>query len=435
MWETLRNAWKVPELRKKLLYTLMMLVIYRLVSVVPVPGINAAVVQEVSKQFDMLGLVNMMTGNAFNQMTIMAMGITPYINASIIIQLLQIAIPALERMAKEGGEEGKAKLNRITRYSTIFLAALQAIGIIAGLNSATTQGGVRVLMETYNNFWGLLSIGIIMAGGTALAMWIGERVTANGIGNGISLLIFAGIISNLFNGILLSFTDALGLTSYTGAGSPVVNFLILIVTALVIITVVTFVDLGERRIPVQYAKRVVGRKMYGGQSTHIPLKVVSVGVLPLIFAYSFMAFPGTIISMFGTSSGAYRWWNAYMHPQAPLYLVVTALLIVAFSYFYSSISFNPQDIAKNIQQQGGNIPGIRSGKNTVDYLARTTNRLTLFAALFLAVLATIPSLLYMWQSVQIPFAASSMLIAVSVALETVRQIEANLVMRNYKGFL
>jgi preprotein translocase subunit SecY len=435
MWETLRNAWKVPELRKKLLYTLMMLVIYRLVSVVPVPGINAAVVQEVSKQFDMLGLVNMMTGNAFNQMTIMAMGITPYINASIIIQLLQIAIPALERMAKEGGEEGKAKLNRITRYSTIFLAALQAIGIIAGLNSATTQGGVRVLMETYNNFWGLLSIGIIMAGGTALAMWIGERVTANGIGNGISLLIFAGIISNLFNGILLAFTDALGLTAYTGAGSPVVNFLILVITALVIITVVTFVDLGERRIPVQYAKRVVGRKMYGGQSTHIPLKVVSVGVLPLIFAYSFMAFPGTIISMFGTSSGAYRWWNAYMHPQAPLYLVVTALLIIAFSYFYSSISFNPQDIAKNIQQQGGNIPGIRSGKNTVDYLARTTNRLTLFAALFLAVLATIPSLLYMWQSVQIPFAASSMLIAVSVALETVRQIEANLVMRNYKGFL
>ena len=435
MWETLRNAWKVPELRKKLLYTLMMLVIYRLVSVVPVPGINAAVVQEVSKQFDMLGLVNMMTGTAFNHMTIMAMGITPYINASIIIQLLQIAIPALERMAKEGGEEGKAKLNRITRYSTIFLAALQAIGIIAGLNSATTQGGVRVLMETYNNFWGLLSIGIIMAGGTALAMWIGERVTANGIGNGISLLIFAGIISNLFNGILLAFTDALGLTAYTGAGSPVVNFLILVITALVIITVVTFVDLGERRIPVQYAKRVVGRKMYGGQSTHIPLKVVSVGVLPLIFAYSFMAFPGTIISMFGTSSGAYRWWNAYMHPQAPLYLVVTALLIIAFSYFYSSISFNPQDIAKNIQQQGGNIPGIRSGKNTVDYLARTTNRLTLFAALFLAVLATIPSLLYMWQSVQIPFAASSMLIAVSVALETVRQIEANLVMRNYKGFL
>ncbi len=432
MWETLRNAWKVHQLRKKLLYTLFMLVIYRLVSVVPVPGINADVVKDVSSQFDMLGMVNMMTGNAFSQMTIMAMGITPYINASIIMQLLQIAIPSLERLAKDGGEEGKAKITRITRYATIGLAALQAIGIIAGLNSATTGTGARVLMANYNNFPGLLQIGIIMSAGTALAMWIGERITEKGIGNGISLLIFAGIISNIFNGILTAFTDVIGLTNY---GTTVVNFLILIITALVIITIVTFVDMGERRIPVQYAKRVVGRKMYGGQSTHIPLKVVSVGVLPLIFAYSFMAFPGTIISMFGTNTGIYSWWQSFMNPHAPLYLIVTALLIVAFSYFYSSISFNPQDIAKNIQQQGGNIPGIRSGKNTVDYLARTTHRLTLFAALFLAMLATIPSLLYIWQSVQIPFAASSMLIAVSVALETVRQIEANLVMRNYKGFL
>ncbi|MHC1785845.1 MAG: preprotein translocase subunit SecY [Christensenellales bacterium] len=432
MWESLRNAWKVPELRKKLIYTFMMLVIYRLLSVVPVPGINAAVVQQASQQYDMLGLVNMMTGNAFGQMTIMAMGITPYINASIIIQLLTIAIPALERLQKEGGEEGKEKINRITRYSTIVLAALQAVGIIAGLNSAAPVNGVKVLMDSYNSFWGYASIGIIMAGGTALAMWIGERVTANGIGNGISLLIFAGIISNLFNGILTAFTDVLGITQY---GTTVVAFLILILTALVIITVVTFVDMGERRIPVQYAKRVVGRKMYGGQSTHIPLKVVSVGVLPLIFAYSFMAFPGTVMAMFGTQSGVYKWWNTYMHQSSPLYLLVTALLIIAFSYFYSSISFNPQDIAKNIQQQGGNIPGIRSGKNTVDFLARTTKRLTLFAALFLAVLATVPTLLSVWQNVRIPFAASSMLIAVSVALETVRQIEANLVMRNYKGFL
>ena len=432
MWATLRNAWKVPELRKKLQYTFFMLVIYRLVSVVPVPGINAAVVQQASQQYDMLGLVNMMTGGAFSQMTIMAMGITPYINASIIMQLLTIAIPALERLQKEGGEEGKAKISRITRYSTIFLAALQAIGIIAGLNSAAPIDGQRVLLESYNNFWGLASIGVIMAGGTAMAMWIGERVTANGIGNGISLLIFAGIISNLFNGILTAFTDVVGITGY---GTTVVGFLILILTALAIITVVTFVDMGERRIPVQYAKRVVGRKMYGGQSTHIPLKVVSVGVLPLIFAYSFMAFPGTIIAMLGTNSGAYQWWQANMGQSSPLNLLTTALLIVAFSYFYSSISFNPQDIAKNIQQQGGNVPGIRSGKNTVDFLARTTRRLTLFAALFLAVLATLPTLLSVWQNVQIPFAASSMLIAVSVALETVRQIEANLVMRNYKGFL
>ena len=432
MWDTLRNAWKVPELRKKLLYTFMMLLLYRLVSVIPAPGINASVVQEVAGSYDMLGLVNMMTGNAFSQMTVMAMGITPYINASIIIQLLTVAIPALERLQKEGGEEGKEKLNKITRYSTVVLAAIQAIGIIAALNSGTTAGGERVLYASHNNFFGLLSIGVIMAAGTALAMWIGERVTAKGIGNGISLLIFAGIISNLFSGILTAFTDVLGITHY---GTTVSAFLILIITALVIITVVTFIDLGERRIPVQYAKRVVGRKMYGGQSTHIPMKIVSVGVLPLIFAYSFMAFPGTIIAMFGTNSGAYKWWDTYMHQSAPLNLLVTALLILAFTYFYASISFNPQDIAKNIQQQGGNIPGIRSGQNTVAFLARISKRLTLFAAFFLAALATLPTLLSVWQNVQIPFAASSMLIAVSVSLETVRQVEAQLVMRNYKGFL
>ncbi|MGI6636153.1 MAG: preprotein translocase subunit SecY [Christensenellales bacterium] len=432
MWDTLKNAWKVPELKKKILYTFFMLLVFRLVGVIPVPGINANVVRDVAKNFDMLGLVNMMTGNAFSQMTVMAMGITPYINASIIIQLLTVAIPALERLQKEGGQEGKDKLNRITRYSTVVLAALQAIGIIAGLNSSTTNANERVLMASYNNFFGLLTIGIIMSGGTALAMWIGERITKNGIGNGISLLIFAGIISNLFNGMVTAFTDVLGITHY---GTTVVQFLILLVVTLAIITLVTFVDMGERRIPVQYAKRVVGRKMYGGQSTHIPLKVVSVGVLPLIFAYSFMAFPGTIIAMFGTSSAAYKWWSANMTQTSALYLIVVGLLIVAFSYFYQSISFNPQDMAKNIQQQGGNIPGIRSGKQTVDFLARTSKRLTLFAALFLAFLATVPALLKVWQNVQMPYAASSILIAVSVALESVRQIEANLVMRNYKGFL
>ncbi len=432
MWETIRNAWKVPELKKKILYTFMMLLLFRLVSVIPVPGINASVVREVSKQFDLLNLVNMMTGNSFSQMTLMAMGITPYINASIIMQLLTIAIPALERLQKEGGEEGKEKINRITRYATVGLAAIQSVGIISGLNSSTTSTGDRVLMAAYNNPFGLLSIGVIMAGGTALAMWIGERVTQKGIGNGISLLIFAGIISNLFNGLLTAFTDVLGITA---GQTSVVQFLILIVTALAIISIVTFIDMGERRIPVQYAKRVVGRKMYGGQSTHIPMKIVSVGVLPLIFAYSFMAFPGTIIAMFGTSSSAYQWWNANMTQTSPLYLLITALLIVAFTYFYASISFNPQDISKNIQQQGGNIPGIRSGKNTVDYLKRTSGRLTLFAALFLAVLATLPTVLSTWQQMQIPFAASSILIAVSVALETVRQVEAQLVMRHYKGFL
>ena len=433
MWDTLRNAWKVPEVRKKLLYTFMMLLVYRLVSMIPAPGINASVVAEVSKQFDVLNLVNMMTGNAFQQMTVMAMGITPYINASIIMQLLTIAIPALERVAKEGGEEGKEKINKITRYSTIAFAVLQSIGIIAGLQSASLGAGqTNVLKPEYANFFGMLSIGLTMAGGTALAMWIGERVTANGIGNGISLLIFAGIISNLFNGILTAFLDILGIQA---GATTVVQFVILILFTIGIIVAVTFVDLGERRIPVQYAKRVVGRKMYGGQSTHIPIKVMSVGVLPLIFAYSFMAFPGTIIAMFGTNSGAYQWWQTYMGQTSPLYLGVTALLIVAFTYFYQSISFNPQDISKNINQQGGTIPGIRTGKNTTDFLGRTSKRLTLFAAIVLALLATVPSLLYVWQNVQIPYAASSILIAVSVSMESMRQLEAQMVMRNYKGFL
>ena len=427
MWETLRNAWKVEELRKKLIYTFLMLLLFRLLGVIPVAGINAAVVQQVASQYDMLGLVNMMTGNSFSQMTIMAMGITPYINASIIMQLLTVAIPALERLSKEGGEEGKQKINRITRYVTVALAALQAIGIIAGL-----QRSGNVLYPEYNNFFGYMTIGIIMAGGTALAMWIGERITKNGVGNGVSLLIFAGIISNLFNGLLLSFTDAVGITNY---GSTIWQFLTILITALIIIVLVTFVDMGERRIPVQYAKRVVNRRVYGGQSTHIPMKVISVGVLPLIFAYSFLSFPGTIFAMFGTNSGVYKWWSTHMSSTSWLYMVVCALLIIAFSYFYTSITFNPRDIAENVQKQGGNIRGIRPGKNTVDYLQRTSNRLTLFAALFLAVLATVPNLLYAWLGVSLPFAASSILISVSVAIETVRQVEAQLVMRHYKGFL
>lgn len=427
MWETLRNAWKVEELRKKLIYTFLMLVLFRLVGVIPVSGINAEVVKEVAGKYDMLGLVNMMTGNSFSQMTIMAMGITPYINSSIIMQLLTVAIPALERLQKDGGEEGKQKINRITRYVTVALAALQAIGIIAGL-----QKSGNVLYSAYQNFFGYMTIGVIMAGGTALAMWIGERITKNGIGNGVSLLIFAGIISNLFNGIVLAFTDAVGITHYR---TTIWQFLVIIISCLVITTLVTFVDMGERRIPVQYAKRVVGRKAYGGQSTYIPLKVIAVGVLPLIFAYSFMSFPGTIFAFFGTNSGVYKWWSTYMSQSSALYLIVCAVLIILFSYFYTSITFNPREIAENIQKQGGTINGRRPGKVTVDYLQRTSNRLTLFAALFLAVLATVPTLLSVWNNVQIPFAASSILIAVSVAIETVRQVEAQLVMRHYKGFL
>lgn len=419
MLEKMKNAWRIPELRKKIIYTFGMLLMYRLLCVIPVPGINVSAVASAVKDYSILDFMNMMTGGSFQNMSIMAMGITPYINSSIILQLLTVAIPALEKLANEG-PEGRKKINEYTRYLTVVLAFIQAVGLVFAMR-ANSYGGVWYLV-----------IGLSMAAGSALAMWIGERITKNGIGNGVSLLIFAGIISNLFNGIVLAFTDAVGITHY---GTTIWQFLVIIISCLVITTLVTFVDMGERRIPVQYAKRVVGRKAYGGQSTYIPLKVIAVGVLPLIFAYSFMSFPGTIFAFFGTNSGVYKWWSTYMSQSSALYLIVCAVLIILFSYFYTSITFNPREIAENIQKQGGTINGRRPGKVTVDYLQRTSNRLTLFAALFLAVLATVPTLLSVWNNVQIPFAASSILIAVSVAIETVRQVEAQLVMRHYKGFL
>jgi len=416
MWETIKNAWRVKELRSKLLYTLGMLLLFRLVSVIPAPGVDLERVMGSTVEIPLLDLVNMMTGNAFSQMTIMAMGITPYINSSIIMQLLCIAIPALERLQKEGAE-GRKKIQQITRYVTVGLAVVQAIGLVAGL------GYIKAGWFNY------VLVGVSMAGGTALALWIGERITEKGIGNGVSLLIFTGIISNLFNGTVYSVRAAI---AGQGSWGAVIG---MVVALLVLIVLVTFVDMGERRVPVQYSKRVVGRKMYGGQSTHIPMKVNSTGVLPLIFAYSFMAFPGTIIQLVAPHSGAATWWAQNMGATSVLYNVITSLLIIAFTYFYTSITFNPQDMAKNIQQQGGMIPGIRSGKNTVDYLARTSGRLTLFGALFLAFLASVPTLLTAGLNTNIPFAASSMLIAVSVALETTRQLESQLVMRHYKGFL
>ncbi len=420
MWETLRNAWSVKDIRKKILYTFFMLLIFRLVGVIPAPGIdNAAVKASLGMEtLPIFGVLNMMTGGDFSQMTVMAMGISPYINASIIMQLLTIAIPALERMQKEG-QEGQKKINRISRYVTIGLAVVQAIGLAAGQ---------RFILPGWQNY---VLVGLSMAAGTALAMWIGENITEKGIGNGISLLIFVGIISNLFSGFVNLFANAFAATSI----GPWLSLLGVAAVTLVIVTAVTFVELGERRIPVQYAKRVVGRKMYGGQSTHIPLKVNATGVLPLIFASSFLAFPGTIAQLVAPGSGAAKWFSANMSQTSFWYNLIMFLLIIAFAYFYKSISFNPQDIAKNIQQQGGLIPGIRSGKATVDFLARSSNRLTLFGALFLGILATLPGFLLVALGLQIPFGPSSMLIAVSVALETMREIESQLVTRNYKGFL
>ena len=419
MIENIRKMWKIPELRRKIIYTFLMLVLFRLISMIPAPGVNYAALKEamlnggtINGNLPLMDLVNMMTGSAFNNMTIMAMGITPYINASIIMQLLTIAIPALERLSKE--EDGRQKINRITRYVTVVLAALQAIGLVRGIQSQYVESG----------WTNLALIGISMATGTALAMWIGERITEKGVGNGISLLIFVGIISNLFQGIVSGLSTAVT----QGTTSGWINVIGIIVTCIIMTVLVTFVELGERRIPLQIAKQVKGRRVYGGQNTHMSLKVVSVGVLPLIFAYSFLAFPGTIAQLVSPNGGFTQWWNRTMYTGSVWYMIVSALLIIAFTFFYSSISFDPKQQAEQLQQQGAVIPGQR-GKNVRQYLQTIVGRLNLFAALFLAILAAVPTLLLRLAGVSVPFAASSILIAVSVSLETIRTIQGEMSVR------
>ena len=413
MLEKMKSAWRIPELRKKIIYTFGMLLLYRLLCCIPVPGVNIAAVSDAVKNFSVLDFMNMMTGGSFQNMTIMAMGITPYINASIILQLLTVAIPTLEKLAKEG-PEGRKKITEWTRYLTVALAFIQAVGLVFAMRA-----------NSYGGIWYLV-IGVSMAAGTSLAMWIGERITENGIGNGISLLIMAGIVSNMFN---WSRQAVVGLIDGTVG---IIAVLVVVLAFLVMIVAITYVDMGERRIPVQYAKRMVGRKMYGGQSTHIPMKLNSTGFMPLIFGFAILQFPATVFAFFPTS-GINLWWQGFQ--SSVWYQVVLAVLIIAFTYFYTGITFNPADISKNMQQNGGIIPGIRQGRATTDYLARVSSRLTLFSALFLAVLATIPTIITRLFGVSTPFAASSVLIAVSVGIETIRQVEAQMVMRHHKGFL
>ena len=411
MLDYIRKLWKIEDLRKKILYTFGMLILFRLVGCIPAPGIDLARLGMGGNDLPLLDIMNMMTGGAMSQMTIMAMGISPYINASIIMQLLCIALPVLERMQQEEG--GREKINRISRYVTIALAVIQAIGLSNGLGYAK------------DGLWNNILIGISMAGGTALAMWIGERITDKGIGNGISLLIFAGIVSNLFNGIVSGFRTASTISGLIGA--------VVILVVLVILTfVVTFIDLGERRIPLQIAKQVKGRRVYGGQNTHMTLKVISVGVMPLIFAYSFLSFPGTIGQLVAPNSGFTSWCNTNLVNGAWFHLILSAVLIFAFTFFYSSISFDAKKQAEQLQQQGATIPG-RRGKDIAAFLQRTTNRLNLFAACFLAVLAAIPTLMLSGLSLQVPFAASSMLIAVSVSLETMRTIKGEMAIRGIES--
>jgi preprotein translocase subunit SecY len=421
MFNTLRNAWKVPDIRKKMLYTVMMLLVYRIGAHVPVPGVDASIVASKITDSSFGQFINLFSGG-LSSFSLFALGIMPYITAQIIMQLLTMAIPALERMQKEG-PEGRKKLASITRYAGVALGLIQAVSMLlvwVGDEALLATGTPIILTQ--------ITIVMCLTAGTALIIWIGEKITENGVGNGISLLIYVSIISRIPSagaGIISGIND--GTTSYfTG--------IILLVAALMIIVGITFIDMGERRIPVQYAKRVIGRKIYGGQSTHIPMKINQSGVLPLIFAVTLVQFPQMIIQMIG-GPGSDAGYKAVMGQDKPLYMIVLALLIFFFTFFYSQVSFNTVDIAKNMQQNGGFIPGIRAGKPTSDYLQKILVRITLFAAIFLAVVATLPMGLSALAKFNLGFGATSLLIMVNVALETTRQLESHLMMRHYKGFL
>ncbi len=429
MLETLRNAWKIPDLRKKMFYTVLMLIIFRLGSFIPVPGINAEMIKEMMGGFGggIQGLINNFSGGALERASIFAMSITPYINASIILQLLTVAIPALERLAKEG-EEGRKKIASYTRFVTVILAFIQATGLFFSLRGAMVDGGVFAYFVVTFTF----------TAGTAFLMWLGEQITERGIGNGISLIIVIGIVSRgpqMLQSIKAMMEQAGGVTIQS-----VATIIAILVIAILAITFVVLMNEAERKIPVQYAKRVVGRKAYGGQSTHIPLKVIMAGVMPIIFAVSIMSFPRTI-SMFihgtntpteGAWAGVLRWFSE----THPFYIICYFLLILFFTYFYTAIQFNPIEVANNLKKNGGFIPGIRPGKPTSDYIAKVLSKVTLMGAFFLAIIAIFPLLLAFIPSLGgISIGGTSLLIVVGVSLETVKQLESQMLMRHYKGFL
>ncbi|MGN1092710.1 MAG: preprotein translocase subunit SecY [Monoglobaceae bacterium] len=425
MFETIRNAWKIVDLRKKLIYTLVMLVIFRLGSRIPVPLLDPSQMSQLfSGENSMFGFIDIVSGGAFQNATIFAMGITPYINSSIIMQLLCVAIPALERMQHEG-EDGRKKIAQIMRYGTVVLALIQAIGLyflLKSYNAVTTPGlgSAVVIISTFT-------------AGTAFLMWLGEQITEKGVGNGISLIIFAGIVSRLPS----MFTS---LYAYVEGGT--LNWIMvaaIVVFMLLVVAFVVMMNEAERRLPVQYAKRVVGRKMYGGQSTHIPIKVAGAGVIPIIFAMSIMAFPGTIASFFGKSASSGGFWGAFLwvfSGQSWVYAVLYFLLIIFFTYFYTAIQFNPIEMSNNMKKNGGFIPGIRPGRPTSDYIANTLSKVTLAGAFFLGVIAVIPIFMNLGLHISnFSIGGTSLLIVVGVALETVKGIESQMLMRHYKGFL
>lgn len=417
MVDALKSVFKVEELRRKIIFTLMMILVFRIGVHIPVPGIKLEVIKELIGQGQLLGFFDIISGGAFAKFSIFAMSITPYINASIIIQLLTIVIPSLERLAKEGAE-GRKKIVEYTRYLTVILGFVQGIGISFGLRSALVN----------SSFPNILLIALTLTAGTAFLMWLGEMITEKGIGNGISLIIFAGIVSSLPGGVM-------SMIEYLRAGTIgfITLFAFVIVAAIVIVAIIA-VNEGQRRIPVHYAKRIVGRKVYGGQSTHIPIKVNSAGVIPVIFAMSIMMFPGTIASWFPDNSFARAIGSFFDFTSIP-YMVFYAMLIMFFTYFYSAITFNPADVSDNIKKNGGFVPGIRPGRPTTEYITKIMNRITLAGAIFLAGIAVLPSILIALTAIPIYFGGTALLIVVGVALDTMKQLEASLLMRHYEGFM
>ncbi|HYF84670.1 MAG TPA: preprotein translocase subunit SecY [Clostridia bacterium] len=417
MFNTIRNAWKIPDLRFKMLFTLGMLIIYRLGSFIPVPGMNTDALAQLIDSGGLLGFFDVISGGAFKNFAVFAMNITPYINATIIMQLLTIAIPSLEALAKEG-EDGRRKIAQYTRYGTVVLALIQALALAYGLR------GYLLRTDTAS----ILLVALSLTAGTAFLMWLGEQINERGIGNGISLIIFAGIVSRIPLGV----TKLISL--YKAKTTNLIEIVLFVVFAILIIMGVVLIQEGQRRIPVQYAKRVVGRRMYGGQSTHIPLKVNQAGVIPVIFAMSLIAFPGQIAQFF-PNSGAYRFFNTYFNWGTWGHGILYAFLIIGFTYFYTAVTFNPIEVSNNIKKYGGFIPGIRPGKPTSDFITKSLNRITLVGAFFLAFIAIVPIFLMNFTGIKVYFGSTSLLIVVGVAMDFVKQIEAQMVMRNYQGFL
>ena len=430
MIQTIRKAWGVPELRKKIVFTLMILLVYRIGNAIPVPYVNTDVLSAYLQSMGttILGLYDVMSGGAFSMATVFAMGIQPYINSSIIIQLLTVAIPALERMSREGGEEGKRKIKAITRYATVAIAVLQALGYYFLMRNNTTAG-FAILTDT--GVWAALVIMVSFVAGSSFLMWLGEQCNEFGVGNGISMILFAGIISRV---------PAMVSSLYSSIVSGTMHWawtILIVVGILLLVVLIVFVSDAERRIPVQYAKRQVGRRMYGGQSSSLPMKVNMSGVLPIIFAQSIASLPATVAAFLPAPAEGTFWYALLqaIDTQSVLYMIVYFLMIIGFSYFYATIQFNPIEIANNLKRNGGFIPGFRPGKPTSDFIAKVLNKITLFGAIYLGIVAIVPLIAGKVLPVNVGIGGTSVIIVVGVALETVQALESQMLMRQYKGFL